>query len=378
MNWIALKMLTGDRNKFLGIVFGVMFASLLIAHQLAIFTGIMRRTTSQIIDVREPDVWVMDAKARYFEETNPLLETDLTRVRGVPGVAWAVRLYKGNLRARMADGNYRQAIVLGLDDATLIGAPRQLILGDVTELRNPDAIIVDEAGYSYMWPDEPPALGKIVEMNDRRAVLVGICKAGAPFQTLPVIYTRYSQAMQFAPPERNLMSYVLVKGDGSVSAQELCERIQARTGLLAQSTEQFAWSTIEFYLRFTGIPVNFGITVLLGFVVGVAIAGQTFYLFTIENLKQFGALKAMGVSNLRLVGMILLQALVVGVIGYGLGVGLAALFFEATASTPHLAGFFLPWQVLLLTAVAVFVIVTLSSLLSIRKVLVLEPAIVFR
>src|SRR5581483_1249363 len=131
-------------------------------------------------------------------------------------------------------------------------------------------------------------------------------------------------------------------------------------------------------LRFTGIPVNFGITVLLGFVVGVAIAGQTFYLFTIENLKQFGALKAMGVSDLRLVGMILLQALVVGVIGYGLGVGLAALFFEATSGTPHLAGFFLPWQVLLITAVAVLVIVTLSSLLSIRKVLVLEPAIVFR
>jgi putative ABC transport system permease protein len=378
MSWIALKMLTGDRNKFLGIVFGVMFASLLIAHQLSIFTGIMRRTTSQIIDVREPDVWVMDAKARYFEETNPLLETDITRVRGVPGVSWAVRLYKGNLRARMADGNYRQAIVLGLDDATLIGAPRDLVLGDVHDLRQPDAIIVDEAGFTYMWPGTQPALGQVVEMNDRRAVLVGICKAGAPFQTLPVVYTRYSQALQFAPPERNLMSYVLVKGDGSTSHEELCRRISEQTGLLALSTEQFAWSTIEFYLHFTGIPINFGITVLLGFVVGIAIAGQTFYLFTIENLKQFGALKAMGVSNLRLVGMILLQALVVGVIGYGLGVGLAALFFEATSSTPHLAGFFLPWQVLFITAAAVLVIVAMSSLLSIRKVLVLEPAIVFR
>ena len=77
--------------------------------------------------------------------------------------------------------------------------------------------------------------------------------------------------------------------------------------------------TIDYYLRYTGIPFNFGITALLGFLVGTAIAGQTFYNFTIENIKQFGALKAMGATNARIVGMILLQALVVGLLGYGLG-----------------------------------------------------------
>jgi putative ABC transport system permease protein len=196
--------------------------------------------------------------------------------------------------------------------------------------------------------------------------------------SVPVMYTRYSQAMQFAPPERNLMSFVLVKGDGSVSNETLCKRIHDTTGLQALTRTQFVWKTVDFFLKFTGIPVNFGITVLLGFIVGIAIAGQTFYLFTIENLKQFGALKAMGVSNLRLVGMILLQAFVVGLIGYALGMGLAALFFESTKHLVHLAGFLIPWQVLVGTAVAVLVIVLLSSLLSIRKVLVLEPAIVFR
>src|SRR5690606_4407534 len=117
--------------------------------------------------------------------------------------------------------------------------------------------------------------------------------------------------------------------------------------------DQFFWRTIGYYLRSTGIPVNFGITIALGFIVGTAIAGQTFYLFTLENLRQFGALKAMGLGNMRLVLMILLQACIVGCVGFGLGMGVTALFFEATKNVTHLAGFFLPWQVVAGTALAV-------------------------
>jgi putative ABC transport system permease protein len=378
MNWVALKMLTGDRNKYLGIIFGVSFAALLMAHQIAMFCGVMRRTTSQITDVHEADIWVMDTKVRYVDETPSLKETDLHRVRGVPGVDWAVRFYKGTARARLDDGNFRQVILLGLDDASLVGAPSEMVLGSVADLRRPDAVVIDAAGYTYMWPGEPLRLGQVLEMNDRRAVVVGICKASPPFQTQPVVYTRYSQAMNFAPRERNLLPFVLVKGAADLPPDEVCRRIHEQTGLQALTQGEFERKTIDYFLGYTGIPVNFGITILLGFIVGVAIAGQTFYLFTIENLKQFGALKAMGVSNLRLVGMILLQALVVGVIGYGLGMGLAAIFFEATSGWVHLAGFYLPWQVMLGTGAAVLLIVTIASLLSMRRVLVLEPAVVFR
>ena len=141
---------------------------------------------------------------------------------------------------------------------------------------------------------------------------------------------------------------------------------------------QFVWRTVWYYIRTTGIPVNFGITIALGFIVGTAIAGQTFYLFTLENLRQFGVLKAMGLTNGRLLLMILLQAAIVGGVGFGIGLGVTALFFEVTRSLPHLSGMYLPWQVLAITAVAVGFIVLLASLVSARKVLVLEPAIVFR
>lgn len=378
MNWIALKMLTGNRGKYLGIIFGVTFAALLMAHQVAVFCGVMGRTTSQIRDVLEADIWVMDPRVRYVEEAPGLAGGYLQRVRGVEGVAWAVPFYKGTVRARLGTGDHRQVFLLGLDDATLIGAPREMVLGTAAGLRRPDGILLGEAGYHYLWPGEPLRLGRTLEINEGRAVVVGICKTSAPYQTLPVAYCRFSQVARFVRGERNRMSFVLVKTQPGASAEEVCRRIHDRTGLQALTSAAFCRNTVCYYLRMTAIPVNFAITVFLGFVVGVAVAGQTFYLFTLENLSQFGALKAMGVSNRRLVGMIVLQALVVGAIGYGLGMGLTGLFFEGTKNITHLQGFFLPWPVLLGTGAAVLLIVLLASLLSIRRVLVLEPAVVFR
>src|SRR5208337_3182061 len=122
------------------------------------------------------------------------------------------------------------------------------------------------------------------------------------------------------------------------SAADVRRRIREQTGLMALTQRQFFWKTIGYFLGSTGIPVNFGITIALGFIVGVAVAGQTFYLFTLENLKHFGSLKAMGVNNRRLVAIILLQALSVGGIGFALGIGLTALFFDRTSHITHLAG----------------------------------------
>ncbi|MGB8854992.1 MAG: ABC transporter permease [Pirellulales bacterium] len=377
MMWIAWKMLIGNRVKYLGIVFGVVFAALLIAQQSSIFCGLMSLTISQIRDTEGPDIWVMDRNVQYVDDIKPLSDTELFRVKSVPGVEWAVRFYKGLGRARIQEGNYQQMILLGLDDATLVGAPAGVFMGSIADLRKPDAVIMDDAGYKRTWPGEPYRLGRTFEMNDRRAVLVGLTKASRTFQSFPICYTRYSQAVLFAPPERKVLSFVLADPAPGADPEEVCRRIEERTGLQALTRSQFVWKTIRYYLEKTGIPVNFGITVFLGFIVGTAIAGQTFYLFTVENIRQFGALKAMGTSNWTILWMVLAQAVQVGVVGYGLGVGLAALFGQVVRGGTRLS-FFMPWQVLAITAAAVFLIVLLASLLSIRKVLVVDPAIVFR
>jgi len=380
MTWIALKMLMGDRSKYFAIVFGVSFACFLIAEQSAIFCGVMLRTTSQIRDTHGADIWVMNTDVRYVDDLKAISDNDVFRVRSVPGVVWAVNLYRGQGQAQLANGTYQGVILMGLDDASLTGAPTHMLLGKIGDLQIPDAILVDEAGYHQMWPGEPLRTGKVLEMNQRRAVVVGVYRAAQTFMTLPIIYTRFSQATLFVPPTPTgrLTPFLLTKAQPGVDPEKLALRIQDQTGLKALTNKGFAQLTMTYYLEHTGIPINFGTTVLLAFLVGCAIAGQTFYLFTVENLKQFGTLKAMGMSDRRVVAMILIQGLVVGGIGYGVGVGLATVYGIFAQKAMPLLAFFLPWQVLVLSAAAMLVIVLLASLLSIRRVLVLEPAVVFQ
>jgi putative ABC transport system permease protein len=378
MNFVALRMLTGDTAKYFGLIFAIAFCTFLLENQASIFANIMRRTASQMLDVTDAQVWVMDPQTEYWEQTKPLKDTDLTRVRSVPGVEWAVRLFKGTPVARTLSGKFAAAFVIGLDDATLAGVPRRMFMGTWERLREPDSVIVDRAGYILLFPGEPFELGRTVEMNDHKVTIVGISEAAAPFVSLPVMHARYSEAVNFLGRERTQLSFIIARPSAGVAPETLTERIGTQTGLRARTTNEFMWDSIWYYMRNTGIPINFGITIGVALLVGTVVAGQTFYLFTLENLKQFGALKAIGVTNLRLIGMILLQAFTAGSLGFAIGTGLAATFFEVTGRQIATRGIFLMWQSVGLTGAAVLLVVAIASLLSIRRVLVLEPASVFR
>jgi putative ABC transport system permease protein len=266
------------------------------------------------------------------------------------------------------------------------------VVGSLADLRRSESVIVDDVGASdkLAWkvyepgrPDKeirsqrkPLVVGDVLELNDHRAIVVGICKVSRTFQSQPVIYTTYSRATTFAPAERKLLSFVLAKARPGENVQAVCDRITRVTGLTALTGEQFKVRTYTYFMKYTGIPINFGISVILGFIVGTAIAGQTFYNFTLENLRHFGALKAMGAGNGTLLRMILLQSTLVGIIGYGLGVGVASLSGFLMKNSE--LAFYLPWQLLLGTGVAIIAICMAASLVSIRKVMQLEPAIVFK
>jgi putative ABC transport system permease protein len=378
MIFVALKMLTGDRAKYLALIFAIAFSTFLLENQTSIFAGILRRTGSQIRDVTEAAIWVMDRQTEYFEQTKALKDTDLNRVRGVDGVEWAVRLYKGAPVARTIGGKFATTFCIGVDDATLTGVPHTMLLGSWERLREPDSVVIDKAGYILLFPNEPLELGRTLELNDHKVTIVGISDASAPFVSWPVLHTRYSLAVNFLGHERTELSYVLVKPRAGVAVRELCQRIDRQTGLRARTSAEFQWDCVVYYLKNTGIPVNFGITITIALIVGAVVAGQTFYLFTIENLKQFGALKAIGVTNWRLVGMVLLEAASVGLIGFSLGTGLGAEFFNFFGHQLATRGIILMWQSVALSGACIGFVVILASILSLRRVLVLEPAIVFR
>src|ERR671923_91618 len=169
MNFVALRMLTGDRAKYFGLVFAIAFCTFLLENQTTIFANIMRRTASQILDVTDAEVWVMDPQTEYWEQTKALKDTDLTRVRGVPGVQWAVRLFKGNPMARTLKGKFAVSFLVGIDDATLA--------------------------------------------------------------SLPVMHTRYSEAVNFLGRERTQLSFIIARPTAGVSPSELTARIQRHTNL---------------------------------------------------------------------------------------------------------------------------------------------------
>jgi putative ABC transport system permease protein len=380
---IALRMLFGDAAKYFGIVMGVTLASLVITQQGSIFIGLMSRTVAAITDMGDPDVWVMDPKVQYIDDVKPLLDTQLYRVRGVAGVRWASPLYKGLTRARLPDGNFQNCVLLGLEDSTLTGGPPTMVEGRLSDLRAADAVIVDRVGatgrLARRSPDGtsvPLKVGDVMELNDRRAVVVGISENTRSFQNQPIIYTTYSRATTFVPRERRLLSFILVKADEGQDAGALADRISATTGLAAYTRDQFKSRTVLYFLRNTGIPINFGIAVSLGFFVGTVITGFMFYNFTLDNLRYFGALKAMGATDGRLLSMVIIQSLWVAFVGFGIGVGLAAAL-GLRASGTQLA-FFMPWQLLVVAACATLIISLLAAMLSVRRVISLEPAVVFK
>jgi len=374
---IALKMLFGDRAKYLGLIFGVAFATLLIAQQGGLFVGLMTRTANVIADAQEVDIWVMDPQARYLDTTRSLRPTELPRVRGVAGVAWAVPLYKSTIPLKTLDGRIENTMMLGVDDATLIGATSRWVMGSLADLRRPDAVAIDQAGYQRLWPGEPLRLGRELELNDHRAVISAITDASAAFTANIIMYAPYSRATAYSPQGRNSVSFILARAAQGQDSRDVAAKISTQTGLQALSTADFRWKTIKFFLQNTGIPISFGVVILLGVVVGVAIVGLTFNIFIAENLRQYGALKAMGLSDLHLVGLVLLQALVVGAVGYGIGIGVAAMFFHF-ATQGELRGFYLPWWIAAGVAGLTVLIMALATIASLRRVVVLDPAIVFR
>jgi len=200
----------------------------------------------------------------------------------------------------------------------------------------------------------------------------------------PYVWTTYERALTYAPTQRKMLSAILVSPSQGKGVEEVATEIERVTGLKAfvntgfkSSERDIGTATIFWYVKNTGIPISFGTTVLVGFIVGVAISCQTFYLFVLDNLKHYGALKAMGASNSKLCMMLMAQVSVVGMVGYGIGLFLASIFglFAIKNLQPP---FYMPDVIPFAVMGVIFIICALSSLLGILRVSLLDAAVVFR
>lgn len=384
MYLIALKMLFGDRGKYIAMVAGVGFASLIMTQQPSILVGLLSRTYSFIRDVPAADIWVTDPGVQFVEEHKPMRDTTLGIIRGIDGVAWAAPLFKNLVVGKLPDGQTKTMDLNGLDDATLVGAPYRILQGRLEDLRRHQAVMVDQEAAKRLLrikipgtnETRPLGVGDVIEINDKRAVVVGYVKTTRNFVLQPRFFTTYSRALTYSSPKRRQLTYVIVKAKEGMDLHKLCAAIQEKTQLNAYTADDFSDVNLNYWMKNTGIPINFGISVLLGFIVGAAVAGQTFFSFVQENMKHFAALKAMGLSHGTLRKMVMLQAATVGLTGYGLGVGVAALF--GLKFNDSVLAFLMAPSILLFSLTGMLLIMTLAALLGIRRVINVDPSIVFR
>ena len=370
-------MLFRDKAKYLMLIVGLTFCSMLMTQQASVFCGIMLWTTSTVRNIGAK-VWVFDAKVEQANEVIPLREIEVTRVRGVPGVEWAVPIYLGIEQARLTDGSFQNVQLVGLDTATFVGRPMVITKGHMEDLRLPDAVIVDQVGVEkFRKKGIKIGIGTVFEINDKTARVVALCHAPRSFLGQPYVYTTYDRALQYAKPQRKQLSCVLVEPKPGVTALQLSHEISKLSGLRAFERDELFWATVWWYVKNTGIPISFGTVVLMGVIVGIAIAGQTFYLFILDNLRYLAALKAMGARMPTLAAMVFLQSFSVGFVGFGIGVGLTSIFGYKVLQLEQ-PPFFMPWQVPAFVAIIIILICCFSATIGLLRIARLEPAVVFK
>lgn len=376
---LAIKMLIGNRAACIGSIFGVFLATLLISQQSAIFLGLVARSYRMVTDIPAPNIWVVDPSTESDEKVRGMPEGYLNVVRSLPNIEWASPISVVYAPLVTPSGTFDICHLYIIDDSTLVGAPTEMISGSVFDLRREGAVIVDvysaNTSLAKVLPNGkkvPLSVGDSFEINNRRAVVVGICQVTQGFYPQPILFTSYSQARQFSSFTKNSIAFIAAKSKKGADVNEILKTINGYSTLNGLTSSELKWRMEKSFLK-TGILINFGLTVALGIIIGFSIAGQIFYIMTLHNLMHYALIKALGGSQKLLTKMLITQTVIVSIIGFLLGTGTTLLWGEMIKGTT--LAFLFPWQLLLFTGFIVLIIGLFMASLSLHKVFHTDPKV---
>ena len=390
---VALKMLLGDRAKYVGLLFGITFTSFLVTFAASYFCGFMTRGFALISENPAADIWVMDPAVGSAEQTTNMPASALDRVRGVEGVLSAVPLALGSAEVRFPNGAFQTFQVIGVDDVTLSSVPVLKDAASAVLLRSPDAAIVDPGGTegkletpllaTDQWPTGPHLdvptrplnAGDELLVNEHRVKIVGRSEALPRYPPRPLLYMTFANANRILLPERHRLTFVLATAAPGVAPSQLATRIQAQTGLKARTSDDFKADTVRWFLINSEDVGDIGAMLSLAMSVGFGITGIMLYMFTSEALRQYAVLKAMGATSRLLLSMIFVQAGLCALLGTGLGLGLCAIIGQIAVQADY--PFRMMWFTPVIGGVTVLLVSVVAAGISVRPVLKLEPAMVF-
>ena len=370
---LAWRNLTRERVRFAVTLVGVVFAVVLMAIQTGLLYG-FATTASSLIDRAGADIWIAAHGVRNVDQTVAIDQSYRFRAMDVDGVASAEKYVVGYGDWRRPDGGSESVIMVGFDLATGTGGPWQVVAGSIGDLREPDAVMIDELYRDTLGITE---LGQTVEIGGRRARVVGFTRGIRTFTQSPYVFTSFKNAQSFSGLLERQTSYVLVKLDPAADKSAVTHRLQARLPEAdVMSAADFSARTQGFWLLTTGAGVAVLTAAFLGLLVGLVITGQTLYAETIDRLPQYATLRAMGASTRYLCGIVARQALISGALGYAIGITVAAslVFLGRNGS----AALLLPPGLAILLGLVTLLMCFGGAVLSIRKIMKLDPVSAFR
>lgn len=370
---LARRNLLHDRVRLAVTLTGIVFAVVLSAIQLGLFVG-FQRATADVIRHAGADVWVRSRGVTHLESAVAFSERKLYDVRTTPGVAEAQKHIVRFGQWKKPDGGDEGVMIIGVDLAGTMARPWNLVAGTVAALDEPDAVIVDEL---YLGKLGISGVGDVAEVNGRRVRVAGLTRGIRTFTTAPPVFTSFKRGLDYARMTEDQTLYLLVRTAPGADPREVAAAIESRvTDVTAEATADWRASQ-EFYWMFgTGAGITVLIAAALGLLVGVVVVAQTIYSATVDHIREYGTLKAMGATNAYLYRVILQQAAISAVAGFGIGIAIALAVSRASLAGTT-AIIVEPPLVAALFALTLGMCL-LASVVSIHKVTRLDPALVFK
>ena len=314
---LAIRNLLHDRVRLVVTLTGIVFSVVLSAVQLGLFVG-FKHATSDLIAHSSADIWVKSQGVTHLESAVPMPDERLFRVLGTPGVAAAERYIANFSQWKRSDGAEEGIMIIGLEPKATMGLPWNLTAGRFEDLMQPDAVIVDEL---YLKKLGIKGVGDVAEIRGRRARVVGLTRGIRTFTTAPPVFASFRNALDYTGMDSGETLYVLAKVSAGATVSAVARDIEARISSVdALPTAEWQVAQENYWMFGTGAGVTVLIAAGLGMLVGIVVVAQTIYAATVDHLKEYGTLKAIGAANAYIYRVITQQALISAVVGYGVGI----------------------------------------------------------
>jgi putative ABC transport system permease protein len=369
---IGIRMMFHDRLKLVGTLFGVVFAVVLGNFQVGTFLALVNKNR-MFVENANVDVWITPPGTRQFQGGTPLTDAQLNRARATPGVAWAEPLLVQTAQLKLPNGGGEPVSLVGTRAPRFAGGPWNVVVGSTDALLQPGAVIFEDAEREKFGGLN---LGSTRELSGHRVQAVGFTWGLLPFAPA-YAFAEQTLAREILKQPADKHTFLVVGAAPGESKTELRARLQeALPDTRVMTREEYLAEILHYILTATQIGMSFGTSTFMGLLVGLITVALSMFSSVVDNMRQYGTLKAIGATTGDLARLLFVQAMVYGVVGSLIGLGMMSALVQGIRNaqlTP-----ILPNLSIAITFGSMIAVCLMASVLALLRLRQLEPAMVFR